>query len=68
MIGRHIYTLQRRHWLPLTLHETFEFFEDLFGGVDMVVMAQARADVNDSEKLQASLRKHLQKVATCAPR
>ncbi|HUO62743.1 MAG TPA: SRPBCC family protein [Terriglobales bacterium] len=27
MIGRHIYTLQRRQWLPRTLHETFEFFE-----------------------------------------
>ena len=27
MIGRHIYTLQRRHWLPRSLHETFEFFE-----------------------------------------
>jgi ligand-binding SRPBCC domain-containing protein len=27
MFVRPVYTLHRRHWLPLTLHETFEFFE-----------------------------------------
>ena len=27
MIVRPVYTLHRRQWLPLALHETFEFFE-----------------------------------------
>jgi ligand-binding SRPBCC domain-containing protein len=27
VIVRPVYTLHRRQWLPLTLHETFEFFE-----------------------------------------
>ena len=27
MIGRPVYTLHRQHWVPRTLQETFEFFE-----------------------------------------
>ncbi len=57
-----------RNRLKRIVREYFRTHQDLFGGVDLVVMAQARADVNDSGKLKASLQKHSQKVATCAPR
>jgi len=57
-----------RNRLKRIVREYFRTHRELFGAVDMVVMAQSRADVNDSEKLRASLRKHSEKVAACAPR
>ena len=56
-----------RNRLKRIVREYFRTHQDLFGGMDVVVMAQSRATVNDPEKLRASLRKHVQKVATCAP-
>jgi len=57
-----------RNRLKRIVREYFRTHQDQFGGVDLVVMAQARVDVNDSEKLWASLQKHSQKVApSCAP-
>ena len=55
-----------RNRLKRIVREFFRAHQDGFGGVDLVVMAQARADVKDSEKLRASLQRHLQKVTPCA--
>ena len=56
-----------RNRLKRIVREYFRTHQHLFGGLDVVVMAQARAEVKDTEKLRASLQKHWQKVAPCAP-
>ena len=56
-----------RNRLKRIVREYFRTHQDSLGGVDMIVMAQARADVNNSHKLRASLQKHWHKAALCAP-
>lgn len=55
-----------RNRLKRIVREYFRTHQNRLGGVDMVVMAQAKADVKDSTKLRASLHQHWKKVALCA--
>ena len=55
-----------RNRLKRIVREFFRMHQENLGGVDLVVMAQAKADVKDPVKLRESLRKHWSKVALCA--
>lgn len=55
-----------RNRVKRVVREYFRVHQESLGGVDIVVMAHARASVRDAEVLRASLRTHWKKIAPCA--